>query len=436
MNNKRKSFTDTVKVEQEQLNINGEIIKKLNEMEKAYNPNEQNLSRKTNELRSGENVFLNTYLMAGILEKLVEKTKGIVDAHISGRVKSIESSKKKENRPGRKDKENGDIMGFNIVVDRVHNSKDFINVFQDNKIQGLYNERKLNLCIMNMVIKFIKSSKMYNISSELDESLPEKQTTELSAQRLADMKKTCDTILANIKQYDKEDKVLTNDFPIAEYMQVMCKDLLKKEIERAKNELYTQKSNFEEQLKANDMTERERIVLEFNLEKIQERIQLFESRNDWETSDIIKLLYGVVNKKNVQLYTEIIEHIKNKELDNEEGKSKNGESNEKTYNELLILILYQLTKLEFKTEKDYNGVVYNNIWMNLHTQLEDYKNSEIDKKSYRNITFESLQKLTTNLTRLNARLSDPLQYEITKYEMKYFINPIIKAFKGIELPER
>ena len=115
----------------------------------------------------------------------------------------------------------------------------------------------------------------------------------------------------------------------------------------------------------------------------------------------------------------------------EDGEGKE-ESNEKRYCELLILVLYQLTKLEFIKDGQYEGLIYNNMSTNLHNLLREYKNCEIDKGTYGNVTFESLQKLTTNLIRLNARLSDQLQFEIAKYEMDYYLKSIIKQFTGIE----
>lgn len=434
MNDFREKFQQNLKVEE--LNKNNEIIRKLDELEKIYNPDRQSLAKRTRVLRSGENVFYHTMLIAGLLFKLEDSTKGIVDTTIVGRVKSVDSIEKKENRKGRENKQNGDIIAYNVITERIHNSGNFVNVFlQSNKIQGLYNERKSNLDIMNMTVEFIKSFEKYGISSELDEGLPADKAREQSEKRLRDMKETCNEILKNIKVYDREDKVLSNEFPIKEYLQVMCGDLLQQEMTRARIALYVEKINLERKVKDEDLAKEEKDITKISLKNIKTRIKLLESRKDWTTGALIELYTGVIDKERTDLYIEIMEYLKDKEIESDHTEEQES-SNEKRYCELLMLILYQLTKLEFTRDGQYKGLIYNNIWMNLHNQLREYKNSEIDHGSYRNVTFESLQKLTTNLTRLNARLSDPLQYEISKYEMEHYLKSVIKMFKGIEVIER
>lgn len=438
MNDFKESFRKQLQVKQEDLNKNNEIIRQLEELERIYNPDGENSNRRTAVLRSGENVFYHTMLIAGMLFNLRDKTKGLVDATVIGRVKSVDSTERKQNRKGRENKQNGDIIAYNIITDRVHNSEDFINVFRSNRIQGLYNERKSNLDIMSMAVEFIKSFEMYGISSELDESLPAREAREQSEKRLEGMKNACDKILENIKIYDKEDKVLSREFPIREYMQVMCEDLLQQEMKRAREGLYSEKARLEKEVRAEGKSKSTKAILKVQLKNLKAQINLLESKEDWTTKELIEIFTGIIDKERVELYIEILEHLKREEIEgmtNTTTKDKEN-SNEKIHCELLILILYQLTKLEFTKEGQYKGLIFNNVWMNLHNQLREFKNSEIDKGSYRNVTFESLQKLTTNLTRLNARLSDPLQYEILKYEMRYHLGTVVETFKERELPER
>lgn len=97
-------FREDLKVSQEQMNKNLEIIKVLNKQERVYNPNMQDMSARTNFLRSGENVFYNVMLISGLLFSLNDTSKKIIDASIIGRVKSLESIAKKSKREGRENK--------------------------------------------------------------------------------------------------------------------------------------------------------------------------------------------------------------------------------------------------------------------------------------------------------------------------------------------
>ena len=66
-------FKESYKVQEDELNKNNEIIRKLNELEQIYNPEGENLSKRTKVLRSGESVFFNVMLISGILFSLNTK---------------------------------------------------------------------------------------------------------------------------------------------------------------------------------------------------------------------------------------------------------------------------------------------------------------------------------------------------------------------------
>lgn len=428
-------FKESVKVSLDKMNKNSDIIRNLDKQEEIYNPNTEIMSKRTNVLRSGENVFLNVMLISGLLFSLNDSSKGIVDSSIIGRVKSPESIAKKESRKGRENKKSGDIVAYNIIIDRVHNSRDFYNMFRSDKIQSLYNERKSNIDLMQMVVDFINSFEMYGVSSELDETLTVEETREISGKRLENMKENCAKIAENIERYNLEDPINKNGIPINQSLRVMCEELLNKEIINAIKELNSEKYKLEKEIRnsKDEMSEEMLKIKKSNLKSLKVKLNLLESKKKWKINELIEILSGKIDKDKVMLYIPIIEHLKNKEMDEliEDGEGKE-ESNEKRYCELLTLVLYQLTKLEFVKDGQYEGLIYNNISTNLHNLLREYKNCEIDKGSYGNVTFESLQKLTTNLIRLNARLSDQLQFEIAKYEMDYYLKSIIKQFTGIE----
>ena len=88
-------FKESVKVSLDKMNKNSDIIRNLDKQEEIYNPNTEIMSKRTNVLRSGENVFLNVMLISGLLFSLNDSSKGIVDSSIIGRVKSPESIAKK-----------------------------------------------------------------------------------------------------------------------------------------------------------------------------------------------------------------------------------------------------------------------------------------------------------------------------------------------------
>lgn len=429
------NFKESVKVPSDKINKNNEIIKKLNDQEAIYNVNAELMSKRTNVLRSGENVFLNIMLISGLLFSLNDSSKKIIDASIIGRVKSPESIAKKERRKGREDKKNGDIVAYNIIIDRIHNSRDFYNIFRSSAIQSLYNERKSNIDLMQMVVDFINSFEMYGISSELDETLTVEETQEFSKKRLENMKENCAKIAQNIEKYNAEDPINRNGIPINQSLKVMCEELLGKEIKNAISELENELCSLEDEIKnsKNEMSEEMLVIKKSNLRNLKAKMKLLDSKKNWKTEELIEILSGKIDKDKVMLYIPIIEHLKKEEMDEMIGiKERKGYSNEKKYCELFILVLYQLSKLEFLKEGQYEGLVYNNVSTNLLNLLKEYKNCEIEKGSYGNVTFESLQKLTTNLIRLNARLSDQLQFEIAKYEMDYYLKSIIKQFTGME----
>lgn len=428
------NFRDEIKVSKEEINTSREIIKKLNEQEQVYNPNTLMMSDRTNFLRSGENVFYNMMLISGLLFSLNDTSKNIIDASIIGRVKSPESITKKETRKGRENKINGDIIAYNIIIDRIHNSDDFYNVFRSNKVQSLYNERKSNIDLMQMVVDFINSFEMYGISSELDETLTDEETKKISKSRLENMKESCIKVAENIEKYNKEDPSNANGIPVNQAMRIMCEELLEKEISNAINGLYSEKKQLEKNTKKEISSEEMIQITKNNLRIIKSKIKILETKKNWKTEELVEILSGKIDKERVMLYIPIIEQLKKEEFDAliSKNSQENDESNEKKYCKLLMLVLYQLTKLEFVKEGQYEGLVYNNIVTNLHNLLKEYKNCEINKGTYGNVTFESLQKLTTNLIRLNARLSDQLQFEIAKYEMEYYLKPIIMQYTDKE----
>lgn len=430
-------FQKSMQVQNTELNRNNEIIRKLNDIEKAYNPDEQSIDRRTNVLRGGCNVFLTVMHMAGMLYTLNDTSRGIVDTNIIGRVKSIGSIKKKEQRKERQSgKTLSDIIALNVVTERVHNNNNFVNIFRSNEIQSLYNERQSNLDLMEMAIAFVKSFEMYEIATELDDTFTLKE----SEQRLQGMKNICNNILENIQVYRKEDEQdnhvqLDREFPIRGFLQVMCEDLMQQEIDRAKKALDTEIKQGEikqEEIIKKDSQENEAIkgIMIQSLELLKNRKQLLESKENWTEEQISDILYGIIDKEKMTLYKSVLKYLELEDILGEDELD-----NQKKYCELVILISYQLLKLQFVKEGKYEGIIYNTIWKNLYNQLKEYKNCQIDGGKYSNITFENLDKLKISLIRLNARLSDKLQFAIMEYEIKYHLKSVIELFTGEELPE-
>lgn len=425
-------FIKSQQVPKSELNRSKEIIRKLDELEKIYNPERQELDRRTNILRSGDNIYLNVMLITGLLFSLNDSSKGTVDSTITGRIKSIESTRLKTNRAGRENKKNRDIVACCVSTDRVHNSKNFFNIFRSDKIQGLYNERKSNLVLMKIAIDFLREFDMYGISSELDDKL----SPEESRRRLQQMKNDCQIILDNIEIYYKEEgtNLSEEEFPIRDWLQVMCEDLMQQEVERAIKNLDKEIERLEKEQGDAESTFEENLS-KVNLTNLRMRKNMLDAKANHTQKEIITILNGVIAEERMELYKSVLQYLKEREIEEsyDDNTNKVANSKEKTYCEILMLILYQLTKLEFVKENQYKGLVYQNIWRNLQNQIELYKHCEVDHGTYGNITFENLQKLLTNLIRLNARLSDPLQYEISKYQMRYSLKSIIQAYKGTDL---
>ena len=335
-------FKESVKISEDRLNKNYSIIRKLDRQEEIYNPNTELMSKRTNVLRSGENVFLNVMLISGLLFSLNDSSKNIIDSSIIGRVKSPESIARKESRKGRENKKNGDIVAYNIIIDRIHNSRDFYNMFRSSKIQSLYNERKSNIDLMQMAVDFINSFEMYGVSSELDESLTVEETREISKKRLKNMKDNCAKIAENIERYNVEDPINKNGIPINQSLRVMCEELLNKEIVNAIRLLSSDRYRLEKEIKSskNEMSEEMLAIKKNNLKGLKARLSLFESKKNWKTDELIELLSGKIDKEKVMLYITVIDYLKNKEMDEligtDDGKE---ECNEKKYCELLILVL-------------------------------------------------------------------------------------------------
>ncbi len=428
MNEFRKSH----QVSKSELNRSKEIIRKLDELEQIYNPERQNLDRRTNILRSGDNIYLNVMLITGLLFSINDSSKGTVDSTITGRIKSIESTRLKTNRAGRENKKNRDIVACCVSIDRVHNSKNFFNIFRSDKIQGLYNERKSNLVLMKIAIDFLREFDMYGISSELDDKLSHEE----SRRRLQQMKNDCQIILDNINTYYKEEgtNLSEEEFPIREWLQVMCEDLMQQEAERAVKTLDKEIERMEKEQGDAESTFEENLS-KVNLNNLKMRKNMLDTKTSHTQKELITILNGVIDEERMELYKSVLQYLKEREIEEsyDDNTNKVESSKEKTYCEILMLILYQLTKLEFVKESQYKGLIYQNIWRNLQNQIELYKYCEVDHGTYGNITFENLQKLLTNLIRLNARLSDPLQYEISKYQMRYSLKSIIQAYKGTDL---
>lgn len=425
-------FRKSQQVPKSELNRSKEIIRKLDELEKIYNPQRQDLDKRTNVLRSGANIYLNVMLITGLIFSLNDSSKGTVDSTITGRIKSIESTRLKTNRAGRENKKNRDIVACCVSTDRVHNSKNFFNIFRSDKIQGLYNERKSNLVLMKFAIDFLREFDMYGISSELDDKL----SPEESRRRLQQMKNDCQIILDNIENYYKEEgtNLSEEEFPIRDWLQVMCEDLMQQEVERAIKTLDKEIQRLEkEQGDAESIFEAN--LNKVNLTNLRMRKDMLDAKTPHTQKELITILNGVIDEERMELYKSVLQYLKEREIEEsyDDNTNKASSSKEKTYCEILMLILYQLTKLEFVKENQYEGLIYHSIWTNLQNQIQLYKHCEVNHGTYGNITFENLQELLTNLTRLNARLSDPLQYEISKYQMKYSLKSIIQAYKGTDM---
>lgn len=427
-------FRKSQQVSSERINKSKQIIRKLDKLEKIYNPESQKLDRRTNILRSGDNIYLNIMLITGLLFSINDNSKGIVDATITGRIKSIDSTTKKSIRPERENKKNKDIVACCISTDIVHNSKNFFNIFRSDKIQGLYNERKSNLALMKLAIDYLREFDMYGVSSELDDEL----SIEESRHRLQGLKRDCQKILDNINIYYKEDENNLQDveFPVRDCLQVMCEDLMQQEIDRAISALDKEIARLMKN-QENVESKFEENLNQINLNNLKMRRSMIDENIGNTKKELITILHGVIDESKMNLYMTVLQHLKDKEIEEIYNTSniKEPSSKEKKYCELLMLILYQLTKLEFVKVDKYEGLIYQSICSNLHNQLELYKYCEVDNGKYGNITFENLQKLLTNLTRLNARLSDQLQYEISKYQMRYSLKSVIQSYKGSDFVE-
>lgn len=417
-------FKEGLVVPTEKLNKNNEIIRKLDELEKIYNPKIKEQSTRTQVLRSGENILFNIMLVSGMLfglnnSRTIQNT---IDTTISGRIKSIESEKLKEERNGRKDKQNGDIFAFNLVIDRVHNSKSFPNVFMSDEIQALYNERKLNLAIMKMIVQYIESFDEYDITAELDEDL----TGEELKKKLEDIKQDCRIIEENIKIYNDEDNIGHEGFSVDDTMRKICTNLFEEEINKVKQHV----EKLEKEKKEKGCTEKMKRMLKASIFVFNEQIDSLEKNEDLE--DVIVDVDDAI--AHAQMCKTLLKYLENKRIE-EMLKGNEQEDGNKKYCEISILLLYQLLQLEFV-----EGINYEKMRNTLYVHLKEYKNAELDasksKYRYSNVTLESLQTLTKNLKKLNARLSDPLQYEISKYFMKQYINPIIRIFKGKTVERR
>lgn len=454
-----------VELQPREVNLIG-LAQKLKEQEMLYNNNTQ--STREDILRGSENTILNMYAYAGLLLSINELYGGVVDTKITSRKKSIVSARRKENRPDREGKKTKDTIGSTICIERVHNSMNFSNFFDDDKIQAEYNERMQNIDLMKIVIDFLESLPMETISSELDNATPQEDSESISK-----LKEKREEVKENVKVYYKEsrkedDEIIRMDK--TKLIREICQSLTEEEIHKAETngieslleELKRKKEESNQKIKElerkleyltdktiiekteSDLEDEKDIQdsIEENIERIKKNIKRLHSGNK-KDSQKQELLRDVLNPENMKLFNEIIKSIEEKEalfinVDSEETKNK-----AKTYCELLIIMLYQLKQLEIIPKSEYTGKTYDNILSNLLVELRQYKAAEVDaykKKgssdsAYSNITYNDLQKMVTNLIRINARLSDRLQFDILSYIMEKNLKQIIQYITGEELSE-
>ena len=217
-----------VELQPREVNLIG-LAQKLKEQEMLYNNNTQ--STREDILRGSENTILNMYAYAGLLLSINELYGGVVDTKITSRKKSIVSARRKENRPDREGKKTKDTIGSTICIERVHNSMNFSNFFDDDKIQAEYNERMQNIDLMKIVIDFLESLPMETISSELDNATPQEDSESISK-----LKEKREEVKENVKVYYKEsrkedDEIIRMDK--TKLIREICQSLTEEEIHKA-----------------------------------------------------------------------------------------------------------------------------------------------------------------------------------------------------------
>lgn len=445
---KKASFRDTIQVDSKDILNIEKAIQQLELDSRKYNGTKQSKST-VDIFRSGQMMAFDALLSAGLLFKLYETCGKTMDAHIITRVKSQASIEEKKKRIGRnKGKELGDIIGSSLIADRVHNYTEINTIFNSPEIQTRYNERQSNIRLLKEVSKFIidLNSDENNIASDLDDNYS-KNNHELVS-RLNTNKKDCRAIIKNCNIYLQESKTPKGErFPINRTFKSMCRYLINEEIQRAydsiKETLKREEQNKQEvesqlqeliQYRADEKQKidmlKSLLVLQ-NQKIVMTKQQIKLLRRNVGNKNITQLkilLSSCLNTKRIELLEQIDKHV-SKQID--EGEKKDQTSVEKRYCQYLAIVLYQIKRLEFVNDKDtFKGKIYETIEHSLYTQLEEYRDAEIGGHTYKSITFNDVQKLTTNLRRLNSRLSDRLQHDILDYSLQLYLNNVIKQFTG------
>ncbi len=445
---KKASFRDTMQVDSKDILNIEKAIQQLELDSRKYNGTKQSKST-VDIFHSGQMMAFDALLSAGLLFKLYETCGKTMDAHIITRVKSQASIEEKKKRIGRnKGKDLGDIIGSSLIADRVHNYTEINTIFNSPEIQTRYNERQSNIRLLKEVSEFIidLNSDENNIASDLDDNYS-KNNHELVS-RLNTNKKDCRTIRKNCNTYLQESKTPKGErFPINRTFKSMCRYLINEEIQRAF-------ASIEETLKGEEQNKQEverqlQELIQYReddkqkidmlkgllalqchkIEMIQKQIEILRKNiGNKEITQLKILLSSCLNTDRIELLEQIDKHI-SKQID--EGEKKDQSSVEKRYCQYLAIVLYQIKRLEFVNDKDkFKGKIYETIEHSLYTQLEEYRDAEIEGHTYKNITFNDVQKLTTNLRRLNSRLSDRLQHDILDYSLQLYLNDVIKQFTG------
>lgn len=446
-----KEFRDQIKVEKVEQDDAKKIIRELNQSMQVYYPENNKADLRTQALRSGENVYLTFMMLARILFSINKESEGLVDARITMRSKAQDSQNNKEDRPDRKKrKEDGenvdlrDILACTIIIDRVHCSEDFNRVFNDVKIQGLYNERKLNLQLMEVATQFIiKMIRNVDLPSDLYHK-------ELTKEERKEILRQCNDVLDNIEEYyfeenngnDSTDKAKKNEkkLRIDQYIIDMCSWLQDQKIAQKKEKLEQTIKELRVQIKEEQNSEKKAKLQakQKELMEVLENIKELESKN--KKVAIVKEFESVFfEDEDLNLYTEIKKYLEEQKWTTTNYENKEI-SNEQIISQLSIVTLYSLLKLQFQNPNaEYQGKAFDKLFADLTNELRAYKYYEIDKDEkgkkhkYNNMTYTDVNNLLQSVIFLNSSLSDKLQYEIIKYQMEnYLILEFVQRVLGEE----
>ena len=474
------------------------LARDLEEQEREYHRHEGPPTSRADVLRGSWNAILNTFMNAGILLQ-IERMYKEIDAYIIARKKSIESIVRKEIRPGREGKTTKDIIGRTICVDRVHNSDRFVNTFYNSDtIQSMYNARLNNIDLMSLINNFVQGLEAGIMSVERDtlgedsirknlEQLKlrsrevqknvERYYRDIEEPRIREMKgaeklseEEIEKIVQEEIEQDIQNKMSEMENSIEIKIKEICQSLMEEEIKEAEEKgIYKLVKKYEEkdaQLGAEIEKLKQRLLIntktrenEDKLKQIDDEIKENESLQKDLRADIKNLkriikrlkerkdtmsleqkkiyLRSVLNDDQISLYEAIINRTneKNNNLVFGIEPEKEEENYAKKYCQYLILVLYQLKRLEIVPEEGNIVQVYENAVKNLNTQLQRYKDAEENGGIYGSIAIDDVQKMVTNLERLNDRLSDKLQLEVLKYIMKNNLQSSIEYVSGEKLSE-